>query len=146
LSRIIDEGHLIGNHTYLHPLDQPLRFIDYLRDVKECQAAIAALIRKPPVLFRPPLGTLTIGSLLASRLERLKTVLWSLDVDDWKLRNREDALRAGQQLSAQAAPGDIVLLHDDNPCVVPLLETALPQLLPQLEFGNALARLADFVT
>jgi peptidoglycan/xylan/chitin deacetylase (PgdA/CDA1 family) len=145
LSRITAEGHLIGNHTYLHPLDRTPAFIDYYRDVIECQAAIAALITKPPTLFRPPLGSLSIGSLLASRLARLTTVLWSLDVDDWRLRRDEDATRAGERLAALAAPGDIVLLHDDNRCVVPLLEAALPRLQPRLKLGDASARLESFV-
>jgi peptidoglycan/xylan/chitin deacetylase (PgdA/CDA1 family) len=72
-------------------------------------------------------------------------VLWSLDVDDWRLRRDEDATRAGERLAALAAPGDIVLLHDDNRCVVPLLEAALPRLQPRLKLGDASARLESFV-
>jgi len=141
LPRILDEGHLIGNHTFRHPLDRTPSFIDYYRDVNECQTTIASLAGKRPTLFRPPLGSLTIGSLLAPRLARLKTVLWSLDVDDWKLRCDEDAVRAGNRLAELAAPGDIVLLHDDNPCVISLLETALPQMHQRLHLDRAFARL-----
>ena len=144
LSRILKEGHWIGNHTFRHPLGGTPSFIEYYRDVKNCQAVIESHIGQRPSLFRPPLGSLTFASLLAPRLAGLQTMLWSVDVDDWKLRRDDDAVRAGNRLAELAAPGDIVLLHDDNSCVVPLLETALPKLCDrQLDVTNALSRVVQ---
>lgn len=128
LSRILAEGHVIGNHTYLHPLDRIPSLAEYCRDVKKCQVVLESLTGRRPQLFRPPLGAVTLSSLLAPRLCGLRTLLWSIDVDDWKLRREEDAVQAGHRLADATDPGDIVLLHDDNPCVVSVLETALPQL------------------
>lgn len=128
LSRILAEGHVIGNHTYEHPLDHVPPLTEYYRDVRECQEVLESLTGQRPTLFRPPLGSVTLGSLLAPRLMGLRTLLWSIDVDDWKLRRDADAVHAGNRLAASAGPGDIVLLHDDNPCVVTLLDTALLRL------------------
>jgi peptidoglycan-N-acetylglucosamine deacetylase len=141
LRRILAEGHAIGNHTYRHPLDRVPRFAEYYRDVEECQNVLESHTGLKPTLFRPPLGSLTLGSLLAPRLAGLRTLLWSVDVDDWKLRRDDDADQAGQRLADVAGPGDIILLHDDNPCVIPLLETALPRLCERkLGLGEALAQ------
>jgi len=141
LSEIVNAGHWIGNHSYRHPLDVTPSLFDYYRDVNECQMTIASLVGRRPVLFRPPRGSLTIGSLLAPRLAGLQTMLWSVNVDDWKLRHDDDAKQAGNRLAELASPGDIVLLHDDNPCVIPLLESALPRLRDrELKLNEALAR------
>jgi len=142
LPRILAEGHTIGNHTYRHPLDGTPALPAYFRDVQECQAVLERHTGQRPTLFRPPLGSLTVGSLLAPRLAGLRTMLWSIDVDDWKLRNKPDAIDAGRRLAHLAHPGDIVLLHDDNRCVVDVLRTALPRLG---ELGPALERDFDHV-
>jgi peptidoglycan/xylan/chitin deacetylase (PgdA/CDA1 family) len=126
LPQIIAEGHIIGNHSYRHPLDYIPSITEYYQDLQECQLAFESHIGSRPRLFRPPLGTLTFAGLVAPRLLGLRTLMWSIDVDDWKLRHKEDAVHAGRRLAEIAGPGDIVLLHDDNPCVVTLLETALP--------------------
>jgi peptidoglycan/xylan/chitin deacetylase (PgdA/CDA1 family) len=142
LPRIIAEGHTIGNHSYCHPLDYVPSITEYYRDLQQCQLAFEGHIGTRPRLFRPPLGTLTLAGLVAPRLLGLQTLMWSIDVDDWKLRRTEDAVLAGRRLAELAGPGDIVLLHDDNPCVVTLLETALPMLRQrEINLGAALAHL-----
>jgi peptidoglycan/xylan/chitin deacetylase (PgdA/CDA1 family) len=128
LRRILDEGHLIGNHTYHHPLNGIPRLRAYYRDVRQCQTVLEAHTGVRPSLFRPPLGALTLASLIAPRMAGLRTMLWSVDVGDWGLRNHVDAQQAGERLAHTAKPGDIVLLHDDNACVVTLLQVALPAL------------------
>jgi peptidoglycan/xylan/chitin deacetylase (PgdA/CDA1 family) len=132
LARILDEGHVIGNHSFRHPLDHVPSLIDYYRDIQECQRALETHTGQTPIWFRPPLGSLTLGSLLAPRLVGLRTVLWSVDVGDWKLRRRDEAVQAGHDLANIACPGDIVLLHDDNPCVLTLLDAALPRMRQHL--------------
>jgi peptidoglycan/xylan/chitin deacetylase (PgdA/CDA1 family) len=142
LPRIIAEGHLIGNHTYRHWLDRVPGMMAYYHDVRECQSILKSYTGRRPTLFRPPLGSLTFGSLLAPRLAGLRTLLWSVDVEDWKLRHVDEAKRAGNQLAETTGPGDIVLLHDDNPCVVTLLKTALPRLHERhLDLGEGLRQL-----
>jgi peptidoglycan/xylan/chitin deacetylase (PgdA/CDA1 family) len=128
LQRILAEGHVIGNHTFFHPLDHIPGFAEYYRDIKECQTLLESLTGRRPQLFRPPLGSITFASLVAPRLAGLRTLLWSIDVDDWTLRRDSDAAAAGNRLAELAGSGDIVLLHDDNPSVVSLLKTALPKL------------------
>jgi peptidoglycan/xylan/chitin deacetylase (PgdA/CDA1 family) len=142
LRRIVDEGHVIGNHSFRHPLDRNPGLMGYYRDLVECQSILESHTGRRPALFRPPLGSLTMGSLLAPRLAGLRTLLWSVDVEDWKLRRDEDAVRAGHRLAETAGPSDVVLLHDDNSCVVTLLKTALPRFRErQIDLGKALCQL-----
>jgi peptidoglycan/xylan/chitin deacetylase (PgdA/CDA1 family) len=132
LNRIIDEGHALGNHSYSHPLGKQFWFGSYLKDLMRCQNAIEQLTRERPKFFRPPLGTLSLTSLVAPRLLGLTTLLWSVNASDWGLRSATEARRAADRLSeeliAKPARNDIVLMHDDHPYVGQILERILPQL------------------
>ena len=131
LARILKEGHLLGNHTFAHRLDRDPGPIAYYRDVQQCQRAIQELTGQQPRLFRAPMGRSSAGALLAPRLLNLKQVLWSADSADWRLRSREAALECAARLCTTVVPGDIVLLHDDNPWVVTVLDELLPHLRSQ---------------
>lgn len=127
LSRILDGGHRLGNHTYYH--DYKNRGVsEYSDDIGRCQGAVEALIGVSPSLFRPPLGRITVSGLRAARRHGLKTYHWSVECADWSLRSREAAIDSGERLGRIIGPGDIVLLHDDNPYVLPILDVLLPQL------------------
>lgn len=131
LDRILAEGHLIGNHSYYHPLERSPHFREYYRDVEQCQRVLEERTGIRPALFRPPKGSVTFSSLIVPRLLGLKSVFWSLFTRDWTLRDPHVAQEVGRRLAKIACPGDVVLLHDDNPCVVPLLRTFLPRLAEQ---------------
>src|SRR5437762_2732168 len=135
LRRILDEGHALGNHSYSHPLERQFWFGSYLRDLMRCQNAIEQFTRERPRFFRPPLGTFSLNSLIAPRLLGLTTMLWSVNANDWDLRNADEAQmtanRLAEELIAKPSRNDIVLMHDDHPYVGQILETVLPQLANQ---------------
>jgi peptidoglycan-N-acetylglucosamine deacetylase len=120
-------GHVLGNHTYQHQRPDPW-FPAYLADVRRCQQAIESHAGVRPTLFRPPMGHLTLTSLSVSRLLGLRTVNWLLNVRDWACKSRELAIGAAERMVREAAPGKIVLLHDDQEQVITLLDWALPRL------------------
>lgn len=127
LERIRDRGHTIGNHTFYH--DYVKRGVSgYANDIGLCQEAVEALTGSRPLLFRPPLGRITAGGLLAARRHHLTTVYWSADNRDWSIRTPEAARECGAGLAGMIGPGKIVLLHDDNPCVLTVLDALLPAL------------------
>jgi len=128
LKAMPDQGHVIGNHGYQHPLGRQPWLLPYLRDIIQCQTMIGSLVGRTPTLFRPPLGWLSFASLLAPRLIGMKTVMWTADAGDWKVRSDKEAVTCAEQLSRMIGPGDIVLLHDFNPFLLPLLDTLLPNL------------------
>jgi peptidoglycan/xylan/chitin deacetylase (PgdA/CDA1 family) len=126
--QIAAAGHLIGNHSFSHPLYRDPCLPSYVSDLKKCQKVVEELTGRRPRLFRPPEGRLNVATLMSPKLLGLRTVFWSVDSDDWRLRKRDDALESGERLSQSVGPGDIVLFHDDNPYVLPLLDVLLPAL------------------
>lgn len=129
LRAILDRGHRLGNHTYEHPQTGEPSFPAYLRDVRRCQQVVQHHTGSEPSFFRPPRGHLSFASLTVPRLLGLKTMNWSLNVRDWACRTPDEARLAARRLDDQAQPGQIVLLHDDNVCVLEVLDYVLPRLV-----------------
>lgn len=128
LSEIVSRGHRLGNHSYTHWLENPPRYPEYVADLEKCQREIDNNCGVQPRVFRPPLGQLTIGSLLAARKLQLSYVRWSLDSRDWELRDDNTAAQRGVDVARKAKAGDIVLMHDDNAHTPVLLKTMLAEL------------------
>ena len=126
LKQIIDRGHDIGNHSFIHSNHKQPAFFHYLKDIKKCQDEIKKTCGIEPMLFRPPTGIVSFTTLFTPKLIGLKTITWSLDSQDWKCKSTADALKSADLILKKAQPGDIILLHDDNSYVETILEIILP--------------------
>ncbi|MCI4666987.1 MAG: polysaccharide deacetylase family protein [Bacteroidia bacterium] len=127
--RMIDGGHVIGNHGYKH-LDgwkTPLR--TYLRDFLKGQQSIFEYTGKHARLFRPPY--IHITQTKARYIKRThKIVMMSFMSGDF------DEKLSAQEISKgvidHITPGAIIGFHDTKQAF-PRLEKALPEILMQLE-------------
>ena len=147
LKLILDEGHLLGNHSFAHPLGRQFGLAECRKDLEHCQQVVRELTGIRPTLFRPPLGHISFASMVAPRLSGLTPVLWSIDADDWRLRHTQEVATAAKRLTQQLSGrhlNDIVLLHDERTLTAELLQIVLPDLLrrgvslqPELFFGSS---------
>ncbi len=133
LDEIVRRGHLLGNHSYTHSEEwfapnKPPPFKTFRDDVGRCQKLLDSYLHDRPRLFRPPGGRLTASSILTAKVEKLRCVTWSKEVKDWSFRRPEEGRVGGEILSDIVESRDIVLLHDDNPIVLDLLDVLLPNL------------------
>ena len=140
---IVAAGHGVGNHSHDHDmrrLQDPVRWRADLRRARDALAAAGA----PRVrLYRPPGGRLTPLTLLGPPLLGLRTVLWSVDSDDWRERDDAAARALGRDLASSLQAGDIVLCHDLRPGNVALLDELLPRLRDRgLDLARAATALA----
>jgi len=142
LPAILQRGHVAANHTFIHYHHAPPPFRTYLKDVARCQDAIFALTGSRARYFRPPSGHLSPASLMVPILLKLRLMNWSLGVRDWSCHTRREALDAANAILARVQAKDIILLHDDNPRIVDILEIILPELRSQ---GYDLARGIDLI-
>lgn len=122
-SRILAEGHAVGNHSMKHENALKTKASDYLRSVRQAGNLIDSK------LFRPPYGRLT--SSLSKKIRKKYTiVMWSwLSYDFDKTVTIEEILhKADKQIKA----GDILVLHD-NPKIAERQKELLPLLLDLLK-------------
>lgn len=102
-------GHVIGNHTFTHPL---LIFESEARtrtQLVDCQRALTDAIGEHSNLFRPPFGGRRPATLRVARVLGLETVMWNVTGYDW---NAPPAAVIEKKVVRQMRGGDVVLLHD----------------------------------
>ncbi len=101
--QILDEGHLVGNHTYNHLNGWNTSVDEYIENVEKA----AKLIKSN--LFRPPRGMIRIDQ-AQKLLEKYHIVMWNvLSVDYDKDVSPQQCLK---NVTSNAKAGSIVVFHD----------------------------------
>lgn len=54
VKRLVNSGHVIGNHSYGHSIIEPIRHPDFEEEIQKTQEIIFKITGKTPILFRPP--------------------------------------------------------------------------------------------
>jgi peptidoglycan/xylan/chitin deacetylase (PgdA/CDA1 family)/TolA-binding protein len=82
-TRILESGSTIGNHTYTHPVLPKLDQADLAREIDLTSTVLTSVLKTPPVLFRPPYGAANANILTEIQADKMKTVIWNVDSEDW---------------------------------------------------------------
>lgn len=137
--RAVDEGHIIGNHTYWHPNLVEEADIGILEaEVNRTEDTLATIIGYRTKLFRPPYGFL-YNELVEKLAEMDYTIVnWSVDTLDWRELPPEDI---AYNIFSNVHPGAIILMHDggdwegDRTGTIEALRLIIPRLQEQgMEF------------
>lgn len=102
-------GHVIGNHTFTHPLLIFKSASEIRQQLSDCRAALQDAIGEHSNLFRPPFGGRRPATLRIARELGLKPIMWNVTGYDW---NAPPAAVIEQKVSKQIRGGDVILLHD----------------------------------
>jgi peptidoglycan/xylan/chitin deacetylase (PgdA/CDA1 family) len=109
--RIIDEGHIVANHTYNHSASFTFATSKSVAEqLQRCNDAIYALIGRKPRIFRPPFGVTNpiIGKVV--RKMKLTTVGWTIRSLDTIYGDKIESMC--KRVVRRLHPGAVVLLHD----------------------------------
>ena len=128
LTEILERGHLLGNHSFAHWLGKPPSFASYMADLQQCQQRIFDVCGYMPFLYRPPLGVVTLATITCAHKLNLQIYKWSVDTEDWRLRNDLAAQKQGIEFSSKVTQQDIILMHDNNIHTPVMLQQMLPRL------------------
>lgn len=111
ISRIVDEGHIIGGHSWNHECDFPIQSSDAIyKELSKSENAIYDITGKSMMLFRPPFGV--TNPLIADAVDAhgYITVGWSIrSLDTDQERDRTDILK---RIVKRLHNGAVILLHD----------------------------------
>ena len=127
ICRMVEEGHIVGNHTYHHPdtsaLSEQAAFQKELDD-------LAALFQETtgqelPKFYRPPQGKYSEENLKQAQALGYKTILWSLAYVDWYVDDQPTAEQAYAKLLPRIHDGAIVLLHSTSKTNADILDDLL---------------------
>ena len=111
ISRIVEEGHIVGGHSWAHKCYFPIQSSDEIyQELLKCENTIYDITGKSMQLFRPPFGV--TNPLIADAVDEHDyiTVGWSirsLDTDSDKDRNE-----ILERIVNRLHNGAVILLHD----------------------------------
>jgi len=106
---VAQAGHVIGNHTFTHPLLIFKSAAQIRAELVDCHQALQDAIGEHSNLFRPPFGGRRPATLRIARVLGLDTVMWNVTGYDW---NAPPAAVIENKIARQMCGGDVVLLHD----------------------------------
>lgn len=104
-------GHVIGNHTFSHPL---LTFQSQVRtraELSGCHQVLEDTIGVHSALFRPPFGGRRPATLRIARALGLEPIMWNVTGYDWSAPPAS-VIEKKVVRQVDALEGGIVLLHD----------------------------------
>ncbi|MGW0777987.1 polysaccharide deacetylase family protein [Streptomyces sp. NPDC002835] len=129
LREMADDGHVVGNHTWSHPLVPklpPSRIRDQLGRTSE---VIERSLGEAPLWYRAPYGAWNKHSFEIGAELGMEPLGWTLDTLDW---TRPGTTTIVRRVLSGAAPGVVVLSHDaggNRSQSVAALRRYLPKLL-----------------
>lgn len=124
VKKIVEHGHLLGNHTWSHP---KLRTLDDATTVKEIVGLndwIERTVGVRPAFFRPPYGMMSDTAKAVVAQEQMQMMNWSVGSRDWELK---DVSAISREVLDHAGPGANILFHD-KPVTAEAMETILKTL------------------
>ncbi len=111
VQRMIEEGHLIGNHSYHHYSFPEISMPNLVTEIMSLDDLLVQNFMVKMQYIRPPKGEYNEQSLAVSKALGYTTVFWSIAYYDYNVNDQPDPAQSLQKLLDQAHPGAIYLLH-----------------------------------
>ena len=125
--RMVEEGHIVGNHTMHHPdmskLSDKASFSKELTDLENLFRQVTG--KELPKYYRPPQGIYSEENLKMAQELGYKTVFWSLAYVDWQNDHQPSAEYAFSKLLPRTHNGAVVLLHSTSATNAEILDELL---------------------
>jgi len=106
---LVKAGHVIGNHTFTHPLLIFKPPAEIRTELESCERALSDAAGQHSNFFRPPFGGRRPAVFRIARQMGLQPVLWNITGYDWKAPSAEHIER---KVTRRVHGGDVILLHD----------------------------------
>ena len=125
--RMVDEGHIVGNHTMHHydmsKLSDKMAFSKELTDLEELFKSVTG--KDMPRYYRPPQGIYSQENLEMAKELGYKTLFWSLAYVDWNNDAQPTKEVAFSKLLPRVHNGAVVLLHSTSSTNAQILDELL---------------------
>ena len=122
--RMVEEGHIVGNHTMHHydmsKLSDKESFSRELTDLETLFREVTG--KELPKYYRPPQGIYSEENLKMAKELGYRTVFWSLAYVDWQNDHQPTKEEAFAKLLPRTHPGAVVLLHSTSRTNAEILE------------------------
>ncbi|MEV6833230.1 polysaccharide deacetylase family protein [Streptomyces sp. NPDC051133] len=129
VARMAEEGHVVGNHTWTHPLLTTLDRKEIRSEMERTSDIIEDTYGERPQWFRAPYGAWNRAAFQLGAAMGMEPMAWTVDTTDWETPGTATII---DRVEGGAAPGVVVLSHDaggDRSQTVRAIREWLPHLL-----------------
>ncbi len=109
LREMADDGHVIGNHTWTHPLLTRMTRSGMRPEIERTCEVVEDAVGEAPAWFRAPYGAWNRAAFRLGAELGMEPLAWTVDTLDW---NTPGTGTIVSRVLGGAAPGVIVLNHD----------------------------------
>ena len=114
VERMINEGHIVGNHTCSHP-SMPSITNDEIKDeLMKLHQAVFEKFNYEMKYMRPPKGEFNERTLQKTQELGYKTVMWSFAYLDWDEKKQPTIEESKKMIIENLHCGEIMLLHPNS--------------------------------
>ncbi len=130
VKRMVDEGHIVGNHTMTHPnmskMSTMENFKSEIEPMEEMYKKITGKDMKK--FYRPPQGVYSELNLKMAHELGYKTIFWSLAYVDWYQDKQPSKEEAFNKLIPRLHNGAIILLHSTSKTNAEILDELIQKI------------------
>ncbi len=109
--RMIDEGHIVGNHSASHPSFPKLTRINMAKEIYEVEKYLKDNFNYFSPYFRFPSGEHSENALELVSSMGYKSIFWSAAHKDWETANQPTTQAAVETVTSRYHNGAVILLH-----------------------------------
>lgn len=114
VERMINEGHIVGNHTINHFSMPDLSDDELKKEVQTLHTAVYEKFNYEMKYLRPPKGEFSQRTLNLTKNLGYTTVMWSFAYDDWDENKQGREEYAKEKILSNVHNGCVMLLHANS--------------------------------
>lgn len=121
VERMINEGHIVGNHSATHPVFPDISRTKMAEELFKVDEYLMKHFNYKNEYFRFPTGAYSENSLELVTSVGYKSVFWSLAYGDYDTDKQMGAEKAFKTVTSRFHPGAVILLHaisEDNAAIL----------------------------
>ncbi len=127
VKRMIDEGHIVGNHTVNHKSMPSLSEEEIRKEVLDLHQVMNEKFGYEMKYIRPPKGEFSERTLKITNSLGYKTVMWSFAYEDWNEDKQPDEEKSKQKILDNLHNGEIMLLHGNSKTNTNILDSVIKE-------------------
>ena len=127
VKQMIEEGHIVGNHTVNHKSMPSLTEEEIKKEVMDLHAVIFEKFGYEMKYIRPPKGEFSVNSIKTTNSLGYKTVMWSFAYEDWNENKQPEEEKAKKKIIDNFHNGEIILLHGNSKTNTNILDNIIKE-------------------
>ena len=127
VKKMIDEGHIVGNHTVNHKSMPDLSEEEIKKEVMDLHQVISEKYNYEMKYIRPPKGEFSERTIQETNKLGYKTVMWSFAYEDWDENKQPNEEKAKRLILDNLHNGEIMLLHGNSKTNTNILDRVIKE-------------------